>query len=71
MREMAPFSEGVQLADENLGRRPSWFVAPDNLRRLDAIRAAYDPQGRFNAWMGRPDFVVAPEAAARKVAAVA
>ena len=22
--------------------------------RLDAVRAEYDPEGRFHAWMGRP-----------------
>lgn len=72
MREMAPLSAGIQLADENLGRRPAWFMAQENLKRLDAIRAAYDPQGRFNAWMGRPDGGARePEAARRVAAAVA
>lgn len=55
MREMQPHSIGIQLADENLGRRPARFVADDHLLRLDRIRAERDPQGRFHAWMGRYD----------------
>jgi len=54
MRDMEPLSSGIQLADENLGRRPSRFVADEHLRRLDAIRADYDPHGLFHPWMGRP-----------------
>lgn len=54
MREMAPHSVGIQLADENLGRRPAQFLQPDHLARLDRIRAARDPEARFHAWMGRP-----------------
>jgi len=54
MREMEPFSTGIQLADENLGRRPACFVSDENLRRLDDVRAAYDPDGVFHPWMGRP-----------------
>jgi FAD/FMN-containing dehydrogenase len=54
MREMEPLASGIQLADENLGRRPARFVSEENLRRLDAVRAAYDPDGVFQPWMGRP-----------------
>jgi FAD/FMN-containing dehydrogenase len=54
MREMEPLSSGIQLADENLGRRPARFVADEHLRRLDSVRAAYDPDGLFHPWMGRP-----------------
>lgn len=54
MRDMAHLAEGIQLADENLARRPARFVSDANLKRLDAIRAAYDPEGRFQTWMGRP-----------------
>jgi len=53
MRALQQHSVGIQLADENLGRRPMPFMAPANLARLDALRAQYDPQGRFNPWMGR------------------
>lgn len=55
MRAMAPLGKGIQLADENLARRPARFMAPANLARLDAIRAKYDPEGRFHAWRGRLD----------------
>jgi FAD/FMN-containing dehydrogenase len=54
MREMEPVASGIQLADENLGRRPARFVTPENLSRLDRIRDRYDPDGLFHQWMGRP-----------------
>ena len=54
MRALQAHSVGIQLADENLGRRPMPFMAPDNLARLDALRARFDPEGRFNPYMGRP-----------------
>ena len=54
MREMEPLASGIQLADENLGRRPARFVGEEQLRRLDAVRATYDPDGLFCPWMGRP-----------------
>jgi FAD/FMN-containing dehydrogenase len=54
IREMEPLASGIQLADENLGRRPARFVSDQNLRRLDTVRAAYDPDGLFHPWMGRP-----------------
>jgi FAD/FMN-containing dehydrogenase len=54
MREMEHLSSGIQLADENLGRRPARFVSDENLARLDRIREEYDPDGRFHEWMGRP-----------------
>lgn len=53
MRALQAHSAGIQLADENLGRRPARFMAPANLARLDALRAHYDPDARFNAYMGR------------------
>ena len=53
MRALEAHSLGIQLADENLGRRPMPFMAPANLARLDALRAKFDPAGRFNPYMGR------------------
>lgn len=53
MRALEAHSLGIQLADENLGRRPMPFMAPANLARLDALRAKFDPDGRFNPYMGR------------------
>lgn len=54
MRAMSPYSVGIQLADENLARRPARFVSDSNLARLDDLRAKYDPDGLFRPWMGRP-----------------
>jgi FAD/FMN-containing dehydrogenase len=54
MREMEHLATGIQLADENLGERPARFVTDESRRRLDEIRARYDPGGRFHSWMGGP-----------------
>jgi len=53
MREMQSLASGIQLADENLAERPARFATEDNMRRLDALRAEHDPDGRFHPWMGR------------------
>ena len=53
MREMEGLASGIQLADENLGRRPGRFATDENMTRLDEVRAAYDPDGLFHPWMGR------------------
>lgn len=53
MREMEGLATGIQLADENLGRRPARFASDANMARLDTVRAHRDPEGRFHAWMGR------------------
>ena len=53
MRAMEHLSSGIQLADENLGRRPGRFVSDENMARLDEIRDRYDPGRRFHPWMGR------------------
>jgi FAD/FMN-containing dehydrogenase len=53
MRALQDHGVGIQLADENLGRRPAPFMAPANLARLDALRRRYDPAGRFHPYMGR------------------
>ena len=53
MKSLESWSRGIQLADENLARRPAKFVSDANMVRLDQARAKYDPQGRFHPWMGR------------------
>lgn len=53
IKAMEHLSTGIQLADENLGRRPGRFMTDANMRRLDQIRTARDPAGRFHPWMGR------------------
>jgi FAD/FMN-containing dehydrogenase len=54
MREMEPHATGIQLADENLGRRPARFAGDAQMARLDELRGKWDPAGRFHPWMGRP-----------------
>lgn len=53
MSDMAEHAAGIQLADENLGKRPARFTSDENLRRLDEVRSKYDPKGLFHAWGGR------------------
>lgn len=53
MAAMSPLATGIQLADENLGQRPARFASDEAMARLDKARATYDPDGLFNAWMGR------------------
>lgn len=55
MTAMQEHAVGIQLADENLGKRPARFMKDENLARLDSLRAKYDPTGLFRPWMGRPD----------------
>jgi FAD/FMN-containing dehydrogenase len=54
MKSMEALASGIQLADENLGRRPARFMDEENLSRVDRIRADRDPEGLFHEWMGRP-----------------
>ena len=53
MAAMSHLATGIQLADENLGRRPARFATDQAMERLDKARAVYDPDGLFNSWMGR------------------
>lgn len=52
---IADLGTGSQLSDENLSRRPSRFMAPDNFKRLEIIRRKYDPTRRFHGFMALPD----------------
>jgi len=54
-RRVSHLATGIALADENLGRRPAKFITDPNMARLDKVRAAYDPDGRFHSWMGRDE----------------
>jgi FAD/FMN-containing dehydrogenase len=49
---VADIGVGSQLSDENLLKRPSRFMAPENFKRLEAIRRTYDPTRRFHGFMG-------------------
>jgi FAD/FMN-containing dehydrogenase len=53
MAAMSHLATGIQLADENLGRRPAKFATDENMARLDKVRMQYDPHERFVSWMGR------------------
>lgn len=53
MRELEPLASGIQLAEENLALRPARFASDASMARLDALRAAWDPDGLFHPWMGR------------------
>jgi FAD/FMN-containing dehydrogenase len=53
MRELEPLANGIQLADENLAARPFRFMAEPNARKLENLRAKYDPGGRFHAYMSK------------------
>ncbi|MDM3972766.1 FAD-binding oxidoreductase [Mycobacterium marseillense] len=53
MAAMSEHAIGIQLADENLGRRPARFASDAAMAKLDRVRADYDPDGLFNSWMGR------------------
>ena len=47
---MESLSTGVQFADDP--GRPSRGISEAAQGRLEAIRAAHDPEGRFNPWIG-------------------
>ena len=54
LTEMAQQSAGIQLADENVARRPARFLSDANAARLEQIRAKRDPRVRSQTYMGRP-----------------
>ena len=54
MKRLEPFASGIQLADENLGARPFKFISDANFKRLEALRAKYDPGALFHSYMGLP-----------------
>jgi len=51
MAAMSHLATGISLADENLCRRPARFITEPNLARLDRVRSAYDPDGRFHSYL--------------------
>lgn len=51
MRRLEPLSRGIQLADENLVARPARFLSDENQERLETLRAAHDPDGRFLSYL--------------------
>jgi hypothetical protein len=52
MRRLEPLSNGIQLANENLDARPeARFMSDENLARLEALRAQWDPDGLFLSYL--------------------
>jgi FAD/FMN-containing dehydrogenase len=51
MAAMSHLATGISLADENLCRRPARFLTDSNMARLDRVRSAYDPDGRFHSYL--------------------
>jgi FAD/FMN-containing dehydrogenase len=52
MRRLEPFSEGIQLADENLLARPhARYLSDEHDARLEALRAEWDPDGLFHGYL--------------------
>jgi FAD/FMN-containing dehydrogenase len=51
MRELARLGKGVYLGDTDFTRRSDRFLSPENFARLEAIRAARDPDGRFCSYL--------------------
>ena len=52
MRRLEPFSEGIQLADENLLARPhARYLSEENSARLEALRAEWDPDGLVHSYL--------------------
>ena len=48
--KLEQFSTGMQLADENLHQRVGKFASETNMKKLDSIRAKWDPEQRFHSW---------------------
>lgn len=53
MKALAPYSSGIQLADENLKNRTAPFMSEANMKRLENMRAKWDPDKVFPKWFGR------------------
>ncbi len=51
MRRLEHLSIGIQLADENLVRRPARYLSEDNAARLEQLRARFDPDGLFLSYL--------------------
>jgi FAD/FMN-containing dehydrogenase len=55
MRRLEPFSEGIQLADENLLARPhARYLSEQNTARLEELRREWDPDGLFHSYLTGP-----------------
>jgi FAD/FMN-containing dehydrogenase len=51
LAEMAPVSRGLQFSDNNLADRPGNGLSDEHQRRVERIRAVFDPGGLFCTYM--------------------
>jgi len=49
--DIAAHGSGVYLGDTDFTRRQDRFLSDANFRRLEEIRARYDPDGRFASYL--------------------
>jgi FAD/FMN-containing dehydrogenase len=54
MCRIEPITEGLFLADSDLAKRPAKFLSPVHWRRLEQLRARYDPDGLFHSYLAAP-----------------
>jgi hypothetical protein len=57
MRKLEPMSLGTRLSDENQFDRPFRFMDDGKLRRVEALREQYDPNGLFHCVWHRDGLV--------------
>jgi FAD/FMN-containing dehydrogenase len=50
-RKLSAVGKGVYLGDTDFTRRADRFMTPDNFAKLERIRAARDPDGRFCSYL--------------------
>jgi FAD/FMN-containing dehydrogenase len=55
MRRMEPITEGLFLADSDLATRPAKFLSDAHWKRLEELRARYDPDGLFHSYLAGSD----------------
>ena len=51
MQRLDPISLGSQMNDENMLAHPQHYLSPEASKRLEALRAKYDPKGVFLSYL--------------------
>ena len=51
LAKLQHLSVGLQFSDNNVADRPDDGIVPENMKRLEEIRVAYDPTGLFRSYM--------------------
>jgi FAD/FMN-containing dehydrogenase len=54
MKELDDLSMGAQMNDENMLHHPQRYLSPEAYTKLEKLRAKYDPNGRFEGFLGKP-----------------